>query len=317
MFWTWLDKMIEGSLLARVAAWVIVPAISYGLFFLGCWAVLSAYQAIVLRLFPERSRIARVKAQAALASLWARQRRMMKPTLLLTPASVPGFSKIGGAPDLPAEVAWPVGERGLRVFVAQIDLAAFQMHSVFDWLPSEGRLWFFFDPEKNGFADSVCVVASKLPPTPQASRERVNNGSCFAERRIAFMRFNSVPSADWLDVDQRVFAAAGDVEMRSFEDCDLGDEIQHRIGGYPEEIQGGAMAIDCEYMRRGQTRNYGEEVPEAILRASKAWRLLLQVDSDPAIGMNWWDGGRLYVFVREKDAARADFSKTVTITQTH
>lgn len=72
-----------------------------------------------------------------------------------------------------------------------------------------------------------------------------------------------------------------------------------------------------EYMRRGQTRNYGEEVPEAILRASKAWRLLLQVDSDPAIGMNWWDGGRLYVFVREKDAARADFSKTVTITQTH
>ena len=37
----------------------------------------------------------------------------------------------------------------------------------------------------------------------------------------------------------------------------------------------------------------GTEITPAILPASKAWRLLLQIDSDLALKMNWGDGGRL------------------------
>lgn len=246
----------------------------------------------------------------------ARLRRMVRPTLLMTTAPSPGFSKVGGLPELPGGLAWPAGDQEPRAFVAQIDLAEVRAQNAFDWLPAEGRLHFFFDDDRNGAADVVQVVfstepagAAREPPAPISKRWR------FKEQRVGFARFNSVPSLDWLDLG--VGAFEGSEEGLSFADCDLGDGVQHRVGGFPEEIQGGAMAIDCEYMRRGQTRNYGEEVPDAILRASKAWRLLLQVDSDPAIGMNWWDGGRLYVFVRENDAARGDFSKTVTITQTH
>ena len=126
------------------------------------------------------------------------------------------------------------------------------------------------------------------------------------------MRFMSFPSEDWLG-EEWPRADWGEFAK----DADLGDEIQHRIGGYPSEIQGGQMALECEYLWRGLTRDYAQEVPEDIRRASRQWRLLLQVDSDPALNMNWWDGGRLYIFVRARDAKRGDFSKTVTITQTH
>jgi uncharacterized protein YwqG len=129
------------------------------------------------------------------------------------------------------------------------------------------------------------------------------------------MRFASLPSADWLDEEW-----PRDLDLKDWDllkDCDFGDEIEHRIGGYPSEIQGGQMAIECEYLHRGLTREYGAPVPDDIRRASQQWRLLLQIDSDPALNMNWWDGGRLYVFVRARDAKRGDFSKTVTITQTY
>jgi uncharacterized protein YwqG len=42
--------------------------------------------------------------------------------------------------------------------------------------------------------------------------------------------------------------------------------------------------------------------------------LLLQVDSDD-VGMMWGDGGRLYFWIREQDARRADFSNVWMILQ--
>jgi uncharacterized protein YwqG len=129
------------------------------------------------------------------------------------------------------------------------------------------------------------------------------------------MRFTSFPSTDWLGSDW-----SDDIDWPTWplsKDGDFGDEIEHRIGGFPSEIQGGQMGVECEYLWRGKTLDYREDVPDTIRLASRQWRLLFQIDSDPALGMNWWDAGRLYVFVRARDAKRCDFSKTVTITQTH
>lgn len=139
--------------------------------------------------------------------------------------------------------------------------------------------------------------------------------SRFTERRVAFLVARSTPSTDWLDAD---LSGLDDEQIDALADAHdeaFGDELQHRIGGYPSEIQGGRMHVECELLRRGLDRD--AEITPAIERAARQWRLLLQVVSDPALGMNWGDGGRLYVFIREKDARAGDFTKTVALSQSH
>ena len=242
---------------------------------------------------------------------------MARPTLLLVPARSPGFSKIGGLPELPDGMAWPDGDEAPAAFVAQIDIASFRPHGGFDWLPESGRPYLFFDDGRNGAADCGQVFYTAEPPGPEvAAPAALPKDRRFDERRVGFMRFTSLPSWDWLDEDWPNSSIDWD-GFDLLQDCDLGDEIEHRVGGYPGEIQGGQMQLECEYLWRGLARDYSQAPPDNLARAARQWRLLLQVDSDPALGMNWWDAGRLYVFVRTRDAKKGDFSKTVTLTQSH
>lgn len=290
------------------------PGFVHGLIFLFCLC-LAMYVVERFRQAPSPSR--KPLPGPETYRMRSRLRRMTRPTLLLIPARSPGFSKIGGLPELPPGVSWPDGDREPPAFVAQIDVAAFRAHGGIDWLPESGRIYLFFDDDRNGAANCGMIIFSREAPGPEVpAPSGLPRNRRFLERRVGFMRFSSLPSWDWLGDDW----TDADVDWDGFEDfkaCDFGDEIQHRIGGYPGEIQNSQMAVECEYLWRGQTRDYREPVPDALRQAARQWRLLLQIDSDPALKMNWWDAGRLYVFIRARDAKRGDFSKTVTITQTH
>ena len=259
------------------------------------------------------------QASGAFEALAARIKRLVRPTLLLVPATEASFSKLGGDPELPAGLAWPAGYERPRMFLAQIDLAALEPQSKIDWLPQEGRLYAFYDPDGHGMADVVRILYSAEPagaatPAPTGAKPR------FREQRVAFTALSSAPSLDWLGLDASEVGCDED-EFESLEriaDTPPSDEVQHRIGGYPNEIQPERMWLSCEHLARGLPEpSWDEDVPPAIERAAKAWRLLLQVDSDPALKMNFGDGGRLYVFIRERHARRGDFSKTVALWQTY
>ncbi|WP_309604239.1 YwqG family protein [Phenylobacterium sp.] len=250
--------------------------------------------------------------------LKARLRRLVRPTLLLVPAKEPGFSKIGGSPELPAGQTWPVGYEG-RSFLAQIDLETLAPHAVIDWLPKEGRFYAFYDSERHGFADVVRILHSVEPAGPPVAAP-AGVRPFFAERRVAFMVFTSAPSLDWLGLDVAYLDLDEDEfeQLEAIGDAPPPDELQHRIGGYPNEIQPEAMSLSCEHLARGLPDPiWGEDIPPAIARAAKEWRLLLQIDSDPALKMNFGDGGRLYVFIRERHARAGNFSKTVALWQTY
>ena len=274
---------------------------------------------VVLRLILRRRQPQRANPTAA-ALVRGRMKRMARPTLLLTPTQTPGFSKLGGEPEMPKGSEWPRGADGPLAFIAQLDLAEVRAAGGPEWLPDAGALYIFNDDNRYGFADHMRVAyalgdeRALLPPPPGLSKKKR-----FAERRVGFLRMTSVPSLDWLGVD---LAEAGfsDEELDELSEApgsEFGDELQHRIGGYPSEIQNSQMSVECEHLARGLAMDYEAEVPDAILRASRSWRLLLQVDTDEALGMQWGDGGRLYLFIREQHARAGKFDKTVALSQSH
>jgi uncharacterized protein YwqG len=77
------------------------------------------------------------------------------------------------------------------------------------------------------------------------------------------------------------------------------------------------MGLECELLARRLPIDYEAEIPPAIRRASRTWRLMLQVGTDQTLGMKWGDGGRLYLFVGKQHARAGRFDETVAIWQTY
>lgn len=268
---------------------------------------------------PRTAKSATQDAKSADAErILTRMRAMAAPTLLMTPATSAGFSKLGGDPELPSHMAWPAGPEGPLGFLAQIDLAAARRAGGPDWLPNEGAIHVFCD-DRFGMRDQIRIIfsaaATGAPVEPPANQKR---GWRHPERRVDFSAHTSLPSLDWLGEDVRKIDVS-DHDLEELSDLpgvELGDGPHHRLGGYPIEIQEEQLPVYAECEARGLEYRANAPVPPDIARAAADWRLLIQIDSDPELRMNWGDGGQFYVLIREQDARAGDFSQTVTLSQT-
>jgi uncharacterized protein YwqG len=264
-----------------------------------------------------RSTISAPKSGDA-ARILARMKTMAAPTLLMK-AAASGFSKLGGDPELPRGMDWPIGPDGALAFLAQVDLAAARDAGGPDWLPPKGALYVFGD-ERFGMRDQIRIVFSTAEAGPHceppANQKR---GWRRPERRVGFSAHPSLPSLDWLGEDVReIDLSDGDLEeLSDLPGLELGDAPHHRLGGYPIEIQEEQLPISAEYEARGLESRASTPVPPDIEQAAADWRMLIQIDSDPGLKMNWGDGGQFYVLIREQDARAGDFSQTVTLSQTY
>jgi uncharacterized protein YwqG len=176
-----------------------------------------------------------------------------RPTLLLAPTKTPGFSKLGGEPEMPADTAWPLGSHGPLAFVAQLDLAEVRTAGGPEWLPAAGALYVFDDDRRYGFADHVRVLFSPDGERrPLCFPQTLAKERRFGERRVEFLPLTSLPSLDWLGVELRNLNATDEewVELVEAPGAEFGDELQHRIGGYPGEIQNSWMPVECEHLAR-------------------------------------------------------------------
>ena len=249
-----------------------------------------------------------------------RIRAEARPCLRLVPGGE-GRTRFGGSPDIPGD--WPRFGGRPMAHLARMDLAEIRAAGGPDWLPAEGRLHVFldmgvraqdFEPEQPGACQVIWERTSAkplpqpedlggrslIPPFPLTFQPRTS----FADERVGI---------DWTSLtrdEERTLDAA----ILGF----LSPEPAHQIGGYPGNLQGDVMEVECAVAaaRGGDIRELGTDDPTASeLAAARDWRLLLQVDSDPGAGFDWVQNGRLFFWVREADARAGDFSRVFAIAQ--
>jgi hypothetical protein len=91
----------------------------------------------------------------------------------IDPATV-GASRLGGSPDLPADLPWPVSDDGTPLsFIAQLDLEETAAHDAEGILPKTGLLSFFYEAARRNQAYQsgrrglrAChdLIVAPLPP---------------------------------------------------------------------------------------------------------------------------------------------------------
>ena len=274
------------------------------------------------RLFGTRRRRAQAQRSLTAEEAFARLEALAVPCVRITPGG-DGKSWFGGSPQLRGP--WPAYAGRPLTFLAQLDLGEVSSSGGPDWLPSEGRLLFFYEFEHGGWgfdpkdAGSAVVIyevgeagAAAPPPTlPEEFRlERLP---------VKFLPGRAYPDSDRAGIDWLQFTPeqerAFDERLEALE----GQEPSHRIGGYPQPIQNDDMEKECQYATNGflvdgPHHPHGPGV-EALKAGIGDWRLLLQLDTDDGPPFMWGDCGRLYFWIREQDARSGDFSRAWAVLQ--
>lgn len=233
-----------------------------------------------------------------------------------------GCSKIGGSPDLPPGIPWPMHGDLPLTFGVQIDAQDINPYQCSRVLPSQGHFFFFLDlsehPEGYDPADqgNWRVIFHSGPREELERRIRPESGVIpvhFNPCRIVFHEALS-PGWDKIPVHALLLGPVREDEYQCFIDG-LPDETHHQLLGRPGRIEDlqYLMQLECQYISNGlQMSEPGRPIDDARARevapGATDWKLLLQLDSDERAGMDWGDS-MVSFWIREKDLRDRNFSE--------
>jgi uncharacterized protein YwqG len=243
---------------------------------------------------------------------------LLRPSIrfLIGDSSAEPRTRLGGMPNLPADIPWPARKDGsLHSFLMQVDLAQLDDLGHFH-LPRAGSLFFFcdavdipagFDPgDKDGF--KVIYAASPLAGIPQRTSPRELGRECIFEGFLLEPQLElTAPNESW-EIQQLRFSPS---EADAYSDLFHSDGIVHRIGGYPDIIQNDDLELKAELVSHGiycgGPEGYREGRNRKLEGGAANWRFLAQIDSEERSGMMWGDLGKLYFLIREQDLKAQNF----------
>jgi|SRR5579859_4243044 len=246
-----------------------------------------------------------------------------------------GVSKLGGAPDLAPEVAWPTWNGMPLAFVAQINLAEVPiLQEGISLLPSTGLLSFFSDAEQTALAgydpamrggwrvlyDDGEVSRLQRHPVPATLLEDELPERYFTPCALTFSVSIMYPYVRSLPVEalhlsEQEFHAYWDV-LSTLRQED--HEPRHHLLGYPDALQGD-MQVESQLVSHGLYFGDGWPTDQTrvgqLLSGVQDWQLLLQLETDPEAEMEWGIEGRIYYWIQTQALQSRDFENVWCMTQ--
>ncbi|KOP68269.1 hypothetical protein AMS62_25705 [Bacillus sp. FJAT-18019] len=240
-----------------------------------------------------------------------------------------GSSRIGGDPDLPTMIEWPVDSDGTPMtFLAQLGLRELVPHEASELLPAKGMLYFFVGVDEPAYGIEHKVIYLSEDKLQEANRYHSPEVTAlegeFTGYRVSARSTMEPPNYGYVDYEI-VEDDEHDYELYEELCFKLIDENSNDLAvmfGYPSTQHG-----DCEYeaalnLLTGQQYNYSmESAMEKITdhfkgNADRAKQevqdtlLLLALDSDQDVRFCWWDAGELQFYIRKEDLLAGNFANT-------
>lgn len=233
-----------------------------------------------------------------------------------------GESKIGGNPDLPMNVEWPIHNNGKKLaFLAQLNFN--EISSELTNMPDSGILYFFYDEAQEFWGDSkdgsdsfrslyVKDTSNLIRRSAPEGFIMLNEGS-YRSCKLNFTNSYSLPNWEHEYVSEQFTGR----DISPYIDISSSGQMITKLFGHSINVQG-SMEYKCEMVDRGYSwSNTPENEKSSIQKESSRWRLLFQLDSEDEAHMMWGDVGRLYFWIKEEDLVSHNFDKTWMIFQCH
>ncbi|MGU3501629.1 DUF1963 domain-containing protein [Mycobacterium sp. C31M] len=235
----------------------------------------------------------------------ARRAVRLRTTEADEPATI-GGTRIGGAPDLPADFDYPLTDGRHWPFLAQLNLD--ELAPLQPWLPRTGRLYFFGEGQDHG--DGIHVVHSDADTVqpyrwPSDAEFTGDQDGPYAGFRIHADATVSVP-----DLYRAHTVYPDDPVLLGIE---ADDDLLKAYWALQEELTGntdrriGTHTVNAYVFTQNDTPQDQASCAQGGL--PEEWITLLTLESDTNPGFCFWDAGTFTVCIHEKDLAVGDFSR--------
>ncbi|MEP6987533.1 MAG: YwqG family protein [Chloroflexota bacterium] len=237
-----------------------------------------------------------------------------------------GSSKIGGAPDLPEAVIWPLMADVPLSFVAQFDLSAVAPLDVNKLLPASGLLSFFFDANQQVYGSDpsdkagwkvIYSAGDKSTLKRRTFPDKLPKEAQFTPCSVTFSAEVTLPqrpnlldkTLDWNDKERYAYSDF----IAAFPSEADRKTLHHRLLGYSDDLQDD-MHLQAQLVSHGFKDDQSPEA-KALVSGAADWLLLFQLDSDFNAHMQWASTGLLYYWITKQDLQAKNFDKVWCVLQ--
>ena len=251
-----------------------------------------------------------------------------RPALQLLETKRETLTYFGGSPAATTNFSWPRKSGQPLNFIGQIDLSELNLTKAAPWLPSTGRLLFFydfdeypwgFDPKDRGswavIHDSGTGSIQSIQFPDDLKRENQPSEIKYLSGRS----YTSIPSLERITLEEAGISEEEEEDYYELTEDSFDNNPLHQIGGFPRPIQGDGMELECQLVSGGvdcgNPTGYQSKQADELKKEPNDWQLLLQFDTDNDLDLIWGDEGTLYFWIRERDARAEDFSNAWLVLQ--